>query len=195
MKAKLLTTLLILITVMSFAQDQTTEHLNFKGVPIDGTLIEYVAKMKQNGFNHIATKDGIAYLNGEFAGYKDCSVGVSTLKQKDLVHKIVVVFPDKETWSMLFGNYSNLKEMLTEKYSNPSEVIEEFDGYSQPNDDRSKMYAVGSDRCKYHSIWQTDKGNIQLSISHKGYSSSFVTLAYFDKNNSDVMRESAINDL
>jgi hypothetical protein len=194
MKTKLLTTLFLLITVMSFAQDQKIEHLSFKGVPIDGTLIEYVAKMKQNGFNHLATKDGIAFLNGDFAGYKDCSVGVSTLKQKDLVHKIVVVFPSKETWSMLFGNYSDLKEMLSEKYGNPSEVSEKFDGF-EPSDDKSKMYEVGSDRCKYHSIWQTDKGNIQLSISHKGHISSFVTLAYIDKTNGEVIRANAIDDL
>lgn len=39
--------------------------------------------MKQNGFTHLGIEDGIAILNGDFAGYKDCHVGVSTLKQID----------------------------------------------------------------------------------------------------------------
>ena len=195
MKAKFLTTLFLLISVMSFAQNQKTDHLTFKGVPIDGTLIEYISKMKQNGFSHLATNDGTAILNGDFAGYKDCTVGVSTLKQKDLVHKIAVIFPDKETWSTLFGNYSDLKGMLTEKYGEPSEVVEKFDSYSQPSDDEDRMRKVKSDNCKYYSIWETDKGNIQLSISHKGVMSSFVTLAYFDKSNSELIRAKAIDDL
>ena len=83
MKARLLTTLFLLFTIMSFAQNQKNEHLSFKSVPIDGTLTEYVLKMKQNGFSHIETEDGTAILKGDFAGYKECTVRVSTLKQKD----------------------------------------------------------------------------------------------------------------
>lgn len=180
---------------MSFAQNQKTEHLTFKGVPIDGTLMEYVSKMKQNGFTHLATNDGTAILNGDFAGYKDCAIGVSTLEQKDLVHKIVVIFPEKDTWSTLCGNYIDLKEMLTEKYGEPSEVVEKFDSYSQPRDDENRMYNVKFDNCKYNSTWETDKGNIQLSINHKGVVNCFITLVYFDKSNSELMRAKAIDDL
>jgi hypothetical protein len=197
MKAKFLTTLFLMISVTSFAQNQKPEHLSFKGVPIDGTLAEYISKMKQNGFSQLGANKGTAILNGDFAGYKDCEVGVSTLKQKDLVHKIAVIFPDRETWSTLFGNYSNLKEMLTEKYGKPSEVVEQFEGgqYSQPKDDNSKMYKVKFDNCKYYSIWQIEKGNIELSIEHDGVTKCFVKLGYFDKANGDIVREKAKDDL
>ena len=195
MKAKFLTILFAIISITSFAQNQKAEHLIFKGVPIDGTLAEYVSKMKQNGFNHVSTEDGTAILNGDFAGYKACVVGVSTLKQKDLVHKIAVVFPEKETWSTLFGNYSSLKELLTEKYGNPSEVVEKFDGaeYAQPKDDNKKMFMVKLDNCRYHSIWHTEKGDIELSIGHD--IKCFVTLDYFDKVNGGIVREKAKDDL
>ena len=185
------------IAITSFAQvnQDTTQHLSFKGVPIDGTLDDYVFKMKQNGFTHIQTKDGTAMLNGDFAGYKDCFIGVSTLKQKDLVYKIAVIFSDKNTWSTLSGNYFDLKQMLTEKYGKPSDVIEQFDGYSQPSDDDDKMYKVKFDNCKYYSIWQTDKGEIQLSIDHNNVTSCFVKLAYFDKINGDKIKAKAKDDL
>ncbi len=195
MKSKLLTVVILLLSIASFAQNQDKEHLVFKGVPIDGTLSDYVLKMKQNGFNHIGTEDGVAILKGDFAGYKDCTIGVSILKQKDLVHKIAVIFPKKETWSTLFGNYSDLKGMLKEKYGEPFEVVEKFEGYSQPRDDRNKMHEVTMDRCKYYSIWQTDRGNIELSISHDSLSSSFVRLGYFDKTNGNIVREKAKGDL
>lgn len=93
MKAKFFTLIIMLTTMLSFAQ--TSEHPIFKGVPIDGTLGEYVAKMKQNGFTHIGTEDGVAILNGDFAGYKDCYIAVSILKQKDLAHRIAVLFPNR----------------------------------------------------------------------------------------------------
>ncbi len=193
MKKILLSLFLVLTTLISFAQN--TDHLTFKGVPIDGTLDEYVSKMKKSGFSHLGTEDGTAMLNGDFAGYKNCHIGVSTLKQKDLVHKIAVIFPDKETWSTLSGNYFDLKKMLTEKYGKPSDVVEKFDGYSQPKDDNSKMYEVKFDRCKYYSIWETENGEIQLSIEHNSVTSCFVRLGYFDRINSEKIKAKAIDDL
>ena len=197
MKKILSSLLLAVIVITGFAQvkQDTSQHLTFKSVPIDGTLAQYVSKMKQSGFAHIQTKEGTAILNGDFAGYKDCYVGVSTLKQKDLVYKIVVIFSDKKTWSTLSANYFDLKQMLTEKYGKPSDVVEQFDGYSQPTDDEDKMYKVKFDNCKYVSIWQTDKGEIQLSISHNSVTSCYVNLAYFDKINNDKIKETAKDDL
>jgi hypothetical protein len=199
MKRKITLLALTLITFYSYAQTETnsTEHMNFKGVPIDGTLKEFVNKMVQAGFKLISTEEGTTILNGDFAGYKDCYIGVSTLKQKDLVYKIGVFFPNLETWSLLSGNYFNLKQMLTEKYGTPSDVVEEFDvpSYSQPKDDQDKMYQVQFDNCKYYSIWQTDKGEIQLLISHSGVTNCFVLLFYFDKINNQTIMNQAIDDL
>ncbi len=185
----------IVMTGLAQVKQDTSQHLVFKGVPIDGTLDDYVSKMKQSGFTHTQTQDGTAILNGDFAGYKDCFVGVSTLKQKDLVYKIAVIFPDKNTWSTLSGNYFDLKQMLTEKYGKPSDIVEKFDGYSEPKDDEARMYKVKFDNCKYSSVWQTDKGEIQLSIDHNSITSCFVKLAYFDKINSDKIKAKAKDDL
>ncbi|NOT51734.1 MAG: hypothetical protein HOP10_10720 [Chitinophagaceae bacterium] len=171
------------------------KHLTFKGIPLDGTLDQYVSKMKQNGFKHLSTEDGVAMLQGDFAGYKSCYVGVSILKQKDLVHKIGVLYPEKDTWSTLSGNYFDLKQLLTEKYGNPTDVVEKFDSRSEPRDDESKMYEVKFDRCKYYSVWKTDKGEIQLSIDHNSVTSCFVKLAYFDKINSATIKKQALDDL
>ena len=197
MKKFLLVFLFVATFFTSFSQPKsdTTKHLTFKGIPIDGTLDDYVSKMKHNGFTYTQTQDGTAILNGDFAGYKDCTVGVSTLKEKDLVYAIVVIFSQKNTWSTLSGNYFDLKQMLTEKYGNPSEIVEQFDGYSQPRDDEGRMYKVKFDNCKYSSIWQTDKGEIKLSIGHSGVTTCFVNLAYFDKINSNKMRAKAKDDL
>jgi len=181
--------------VICFAQAQAADHLIFKGVPIDGTLSEYVTKMKQQGFTPIGAENGVSILKGDFASYKDCIVGVVTLEQKDLVSRITVIFPERGAWSSLVGNYFDLKEMLTQKYGEPTEYVEEFDSYSEPKDDGSRMNQVMFDNCKYYTTYETDKGTIQLSIEHDGVLSCYVMLAYFDKINSDIVRAKAIDDL
>jgi len=192
MKKILILVIVALSTILSFAQN--SQHLSFKGVPIDGTLNEYVAKMKQSGFTHIGTEDGVAMLKGDFAAYKNCIIGVATLKGKDLVSKITVIFPDCDTWSLLYGNYSSLKEMLTQKYGNPSESVEKFQSKYVDNDN-DRMYEVKMDKCDYITIFETDKGNIQLSIEHNSVISCYVVLSYFDKINGDIIKQKAMDDL
>ena len=194
MKKIILSLTVMLMSVTVFAQAESP-HLSFKGVPIDGTLNEYVEKMKQKGFDYLGTEDGIAILTGDFAAYKGCTVGVATLKEKDLVSKITVIFPNCETWTRLSNNYFSLKDMLTEKYGKPTEVTEKFQGHSEPRDDNSKMHEVKMDRCKYVTIFETPKGDIQLYIGHNSMMSCYVMLSYFDKINGDIIRAKAMDDL
>jgi len=60
---------------MLFAQNPNTENLSFKGIPIDVTHGGYISKMRRSGFNRLGT----AVLGEDFAGYKNCNIGVSTL--------------------------------------------------------------------------------------------------------------------
>ena len=187
--------LVLIVTCLAQNYADTTEHLTFKGVPIDGSLNEFVSRMKQSGFTLIETEDGVAMLKGDFAAYKDCVIGVATLKGKDLVSKITVIFPKQETWSSLSSNYFNLKEMLMEKYGEPSEIVEKFDTYSEPDDDGGRMYAVKMDNCKYYTKYELDNGSIQILIDHQSVISCFVKLTYFDRENSKKIRQKAIDDL
>jgi hypothetical protein len=188
-----LTLFLSLSTLLILSQE--SEHLCFKGVPINGTLNEYISKMEKSGFALVGTEDGVAILEGEFAAYKGCTIAAVTLEQKDLVSNISVIFPGGDTWSSFSSDYFNLKELLTEKYGKPSEVVEKFDSYTEPRDDNNRMYQVTMDRCKYHSTFELANGSIQLSIEKGDFSGGFVLLSYFDKVNSDIVRQKAIDDL
>lgn len=197
MKPILLISATLFFSIISFAQGQKKEHLSFKGVPIDGKLSQFILKMKQNGFVYIQTTNGMALLNGDFAGYKNCYVSVSTLKASDLVYKVTVVFKGRETWSTLLGNYVSLKELLSEKYGNPIDVLEKFDlnPYMEPKTDKDKLLQVKAGNCMYFSIWETDKGNVELSIERDDSKRCFVRLRYFDKINGEVVRANAKDDL
>lgn len=208
--------------IFSFTQD----HLSFKGVPIDGTLSAFVDQLEKSGFELLDTRDvdipwdeifsgnfsaldekqpfnraeilkeGYATLKGDFAGYKNCKVNVSTLEDKDLVSSVMVSFPDRDTWSTLSSDYFDLKEMLTTKYGNPSKSNEEWKE-GEPSGDDYKMYAVGDNECKYESTFETDKGTIRLAIYHDNSSfwDEFVMLTYIDKINSRKVKAKALGDL
>lgn len=169
-------------------------HLTFKGVPIDGTLARFVKRMKKAGFSYDDEDSGTAILSGDFAGYKGCTVLVSTLDRKDLVSYITVRFPSQDTWGGISGNYYAIKKLLTQKYGKPSACTEKFQGY-YIDDDNSKMHAVEFDQCKYSSTFTTDKGTIKLVISHADYNDCFVALRYSDKINSGIITNEALKDL
>lgn len=188
--------LYLAFTVFATASAQNvSEHMTFKGIPIDGTLNSFVTKLKQKGFTYISTDDGVAMFRGDFAAYKNCTVGVVSSKEKDLVVKVAVIFPSHETWAALESNYLSLKQMLTAKYGEPSDCIETFQSYSQPEDDNMKIYELQMDRCKYQTLFETEKGNIELLLSHQSFSQCYVILSYYDAINQKTVMSDAMDDL
>lgn len=175
-------------------KSDTSAHLTFKGVPISGTLENFILKMKRAGFSHKVTKDGVAMLEGDFASYKRCTVGVWTSKPKNLVSRIGVIFPECQSWSSLSSNYFDLKELLTEKYGEPSEAVEKFQSYT-PEDDGSKLIQVRLGACKYYTTYETEKGTIQLSIGQSEATNCFIRLVYHDKINGAEVKKEALDDL
>lgn len=195
MKKFLFVAICALFATVAFAQSSESEHLTFKGVPIDGTLSQYVAKMKAAGFSYLGEEDGTALLKGDFAGFKGCTIGVSTLEGVDVVNRIVVLFTTYDEWSSLERDYNHLKDMLTKKYGEPSEVVQEFvNSYSSRNN-TAKILALGSDECTWYTTFSTEKGDIQLALSKYDYTSGVVVLKYFDKINTEAVMTAAMDDL
>ena len=183
-------------TADSVAMEQST-HLKFKGVPIDGSLAQFTARMERKGFNVVSSSDAeVHQLEGDFAGFKECEVYVSTLDNNDLVAQITVCFPSQEQWKNLYGDYKNLKDMLIEKYGRPTSCVERFKGYLGNSDNDSfRMMAVQDDNCQYVTRFSTDEGDIILSIEHGGVRECFAQLVYRDKENGETVRDAAIDDL
>ena len=182
-------------TADSVAMEQST-HLKFKGVPIDGSLAQFLSRMQGKGFEVTSERqDEIHRLEGDFAGFKQCEVYVSTLDNQDLVSRITVCFPIQDQWKNLYGDYKTLKEMLVEKYGRPVSCVERFTGSLGNLGDDFRMIAVRNDECQYVTRFASDEGDIILSIEYRGSSTCYVQLVYKDKENGQVVRNAAIEDL
>ena len=193
MKNLLMTLALVFSTMQLVAQTADNQHLMFKGVPIDGTLSEYVEKMKLNGFTLLGSENNGALFNGEFANYQNCKIGVGTSNKKDLVSTVFVMFPEREEWNDLYGDYNRLKQMLSEKYGIPNESKEKWENDYEPSL-AFRMSAIKRGECNFITTFVTPNGKIQLRIEHQD-ATCFVFLGYFDKINGEIMKAKAIDDL
>ena len=195
MKRLIFLLLFVNTILISLAQDKS-EHLSFKGVPIDGTLNEYVAKMKAAGFSLPWDAGRYSYSARRFRRLsKVVQVGVSTLKAVNVVSTIGVIFPSHDDWSSLERDYDHLKSMLTQKYGEPTEVVEQFQGRTNPNTNNEKLHELMMDRCTWYTTFETTKGDIQLSLQKSDFGQYFVLLKYYDKINTDTVRSAAMDDL
>ena len=193
MKAIFLILASIVFSLSLSAQASESQHLLFKGVPIDGTLNEYVAKMKLNGFTLLESENYGAMLNGEFANYQNCKIGIGTSNKKDLVSTVFVLFPEREEWNDLYGDYNRLKQMLSEKYGIPNESKEKWENDYEPSL-AFRMSAIKRGECNFITTFVAPNGKIQLRIEHQD-ATCFVFLGYFDKINSEIIKSKAIDDL
>ena len=85
--------------------------------------------------------------------------------------------------------------MLTKKYGKPSDCVETFQSYSHPKDDSSKMHELRMDRCKYYTVFETEKGSIELQLAHQSVSTCYVVLSYFDAINQETVMSDAMDAL
>ncbi len=184
-----------LMMIVGMTVSGQTDHMKFKGIPIDGTLTSFVNKLKQKGFTLQESGKGSAMLEGNFAAVKGCTVIVNE-HESGVVNRVAVAFPTKDTWAMLYHDYSNLKDMLTQKYGKPALVEEEFQNRSYDLDDNGKMHEVRMDRCRYVCDWALENGSIELRIEHMTSTGGcMVFLVYIDADNEAKVREKALEDL
>ena len=190
-------------------------HLIFNNVPINGSLKYYVAQMEKKNFRIYvkrfdlegdeetkeqkeqkeqkakleAYKEGKATMVGDFADFKQCSLYVETLANKDLVYKIQVKFKYTSEWEKKKENYFHLKQLLTQKYGTPTSCTEKLK--PEKMEDYYINNSFDEEKSKYETIYKTDKGDITLYIN-KHY---HLILEYLDKKNSELITEHALEEL
>lgn len=174
MKKVLLTLCIWLYAMLCIGQG--VSHLEFKGIPIDGNLQEFVSKMKLEGFySKMYNNEGVI-MQGDFVGENSHVFIYSTTEEK-VVWKVSVYFDSWDNWLSLENQYYKIKDMYTKKYGKPKKHYESFSNERVPID---KMRAVNSDICDYASYYFFQNGVIVVSISPFGC----VKVSYEDEYNS-----------
>ena len=181
------------LCVLTTSGQTASEHLKFKGIPIDGTLESFVGKLKKKGYEEYGRDGNLTVLEGEFAGYEGCLIGITTSKDLDLVHKVFVSFPSCDNWNTCYDMYIKLKNMLTEKHGLPVLVEENFKD-KNPSDDFLKYTYTKQGYCNYFAQFDLGIGGKKIAIDSWNDGIT-VSIIYFDFANEDIYDKKMMDDL
>ena len=196
MMKRILIALLFVFSCIGAMAQNANEHLKYMGIPINGTLESFTQKLVAKKIKSIQAAEGVGLFNGTFAGKNDCNIFVATVPNRNIVSKVVVCLPPRETWAWLESDYNQFKQMLTSKYGEPFQHSETFKAGTFTSSDYLKISALKEGKCEYYVGWKLNEGVILLEIiSIESPSSCLVRLSYYDAINSKLEETSKQDDL
>lgn len=104
----------MLLPISSYSQE--TSILEFRGIPIQGTLNAFVAQLTQIGYEKKYEESSSAILKGKFIGH-DVLVAIQSTPRTNLVWKVSVICQDDNAWTSLKSLYQETKELYLKKYT------------------------------------------------------------------------------
>ena len=196
MMKRILIALLFVFSCIGVMAQNANEHLKFMGIPINGTLESFSQKLVAKGLKREHAWEDNVLLKGTFAGKSGSGVCVMRIPSRNIVYRIVVCLPSRETWEWLENDYTEFKRMLTSKYGDPFKYSESFKEGTYVGSDRLKISALKEGKCEYYSTWGLNEGFIGLEIFNvDGSSDCCVRLTYIDLINGKLAEDSKQNDL
>ncbi len=193
--AKLSTLMLVLVFAFTANAQEESEHLTFKGIPIDGTPRAFAAKLEDQGYKIVYRNEGVIALKGSFAGLSDCNIHVMASSPTSNVSIVGVSLPYQDRWVYLESYYLDIKSMLTQKYGEPLLEHSEFVSDSEPKSNSQKMRELRKGNCDYRSTYRVNNGLITVSIACVQNQHCYVSISYHDDLNSKADKVNAIDDL
>lgn len=196
MMKRIFIALLFVFSCIGAMAQNANEHLKFMGIPINGTLESFTQKLVAKGLKREHAWDNALLLKGTFAGKSGSGVCVMRVPSRNIVYKVVVCLPSKDTWEWLENDYKEFKEMLTTKYGEPYKCSESFKEGTYVGSDYLKISALKGGECEYYSAWGSTEGMIILEIFNAdGSPDCCVRLSYYDAINYKLAEDSKQNDL
>ena len=192
MKKLIVSFAFVLIALTSYAQS-SSEHLTFKGIPIEGSMTEFCQKLKAKGFTSIGSENNLALFMGDFTG-RNATIGVTATDDGKSVFAVAVLFDPSGEWNTLVNTYNYYKDLYTRKYGNPTISKEKNPAHSDSN--TALMAEVHQGTVVWGSAWEVTGGNIELSIEKtSGIYEGMVMIRYRDSQNVETKIQKDLEDV
>ncbi len=192
MKKLVVSFVFVLNALLSYAQS-SSEHLTFKGIPIEGSMTEFCQKLKSKGFTSIGSDNNFALFVGDFTGRK-ATIGVTATDDGKSVFYVAVFFDPSSEWNTLVNTYNYYKDLYTRKYGTPTVSIEENPAYSDSN--TALMAEVYQGTVVWGSAWEVAGGDIELSIEKSSeIYEGVVMIRYRDSQNIETKIQNDLEDI
>lgn len=185
--------LICFVALLAAVSASAQEHLSFKGIPLEGSVLSFCQKLKAKGFTQIAKESNSTFLKGNFTG-RDAVVCVSATDDGKNVFSVGVIFDPSGEWNTLTSTYEHYKALYTRKYGEPSFNKE----YNPATHDSNSalMYEVHQGTVVYGSAWNVSGGEIELKISKStGFYEGMVVIVYRDAQNIEEKQNKDLEDI
>lgn len=160
----------ILCSIAGFAQ--TSGHLEFEGVPVNGKVDDVVMALKAKKFKQI---DESSTLKGKVMGQK-ATIVVASTPDGSSVYLILVNCETKKSWEHVRTCFESMKMQLRLRYGDPVLYKEEFDS---PLAEADPIKALQYGNCTFIDHFKAPGGEIILSIGKD----AVVQIYYVDTTN------------
>lgn len=185
MKRLILTLALAVLCLTAAAQ----EHISFAGIPVDGALTEFVARMKDAGFTEFGSNDTGALLKGKLFG-RDCTVIVKATPKSGVVYAVNASFPIRSNWKVCKGDYLDVQSILNKEYGRPVK-IEKFERPYREGDGL-ELHHLNMGLCKWISTYNTPSGPVTLRILPVIVNNGQVMVSWEDSVNLNLLSSETV---
>lgn len=187
MKKVIILLYLAFIEFATMSAQDTSEHLTFKGIVIDGSMERFCKNLKAKGFKSIERDKDIATFKGNFTG-RNATIVVMGSEDGEIVYSVIVLFAPSGEWNTLVNTYDYYKSLYIQKYGNPTFSKEYNPANSDSND--ALMAEVYQEtvvwRCRWNVIW----GVIELGIiKSEGIHKGEIMIRYLDSQNAEIKNQ------
>lgn len=167
---------ILFLFVFFMITTSSAEHIKFMGVPVGGNVAAFKDSLKAKGFIYKKCFKTLYSFEGIFAN-EVVAVEVLASPKTKQVCKIIVYFPQKDTWKGLKSDYFRKKNLYKEKYL----LDKDFEFFSSPYDegDGYEMRAVSLGKCNFASFYYATGGHIMIQIDEK----QRIKITYEDREN------------
>ncbi len=164
MKKIVLAIYTLMFVFAAYAQDSTV-HMNFRGIPIMGTIDSFSNELEKLGYKEISKETDQTRFEGLFTG-ENVQLIVSYSRKTKTVWRVDVRFGKPTSWDELKGKFYNYRSKFTGKYGKPKYTSENFAHTVAPGEELAAVFH--GLRCFYEAIYYVDGGTIWLYIPETG---------------------------
>ena len=178
---KYIINIIALLGVLTIAAQ---EHMEFKGIPMDGTSYYFANKLMGKGYNFDTNIGNTYILKGEFTG-EDAEIFVFGTKKTGTIWKVSVFFEGaySYSWKYLKLFYEKYVDLYITKYGTPTQH-NEFFSYPYKEGDGKELEAIQKGKCFYNTFFELKDGVICVCIMETG-----LTISYEDQINSKIFEK------
>lgn len=157
------------------------EHLQFKGIPIDGNIDDFANQLELSGFILSGKFENIYAFTGQFVT-KDVELYVYCTSKTQKVWKVAIYLPAIGSWFNLKDECEYFKNQFSIKYGMPTD---QFNFFIEPyfEGDGYELQAFDQEKAIFSSYWTIHNGTVVVDISKSGQ----VRLCYEDAENAEIM--------